>query len=129
MAGNGKFINIEFPFKDGNLGQFLNLTNEDSSAIKSDLMHLLLTRKGERLYLPDFGTDLLKYIFEFNDGTTRNDISRELNETVKKYIPNLIINSVDVTESKDSEHAVVVRIDYTVTEDTFEETDFILLQI
>jgi phage baseplate assembly protein W len=129
MAGNGKFINIEFPFKDGNLGQFLNLTNEDSSAIKSDLMHLLLTRKGERLYLPDFGTDLLKYIFEFNDGETRNDISRELNETVKKYIPNLIINSVDVTESKDSEHAVVVRIDYTVTEETFQETDFILLQI
>ena len=129
MAGNGKFINIEFPFKDGNLGQFLNLTNEDSSAIKSDLMHLLLTRKGERLYLPDFGTDLLKYIFEFNDGTTRGDISRELNEVVKKYIPNLIINSVDVTESEDSEYAVVVRIDYTVTEDTFQETDFILLQI
>tara|TARA_R100001015_G_C4604610_1_gene159621 strand:- start:771 stop:1160 length:390 start_codon:yes stop_codon:yes gene_type:complete len=129
MAGNGKFINIEFPFKDGNIGQFLNLNNEDNSAIKSDLMHLLLTRKGERLYMPDFGTDLLKYIFEINDGTTRSDISKELNETVKKYIPNLIINSVDVTESEDSEHAVVVRIDYTVTEDTFQETDFILLQI
>ena len=129
MAGNGKFINIEFPFKDGNLGQFLNLTNEDSSAIKSDLMHLLLTRKGERLYLPDFGTDLLKYIFEFNDGDTRNDISRELNETVKKYIPNLTINKVDVTESQESEYAVVVRIDYTVTDETFQETDFILLQL
>lgn len=129
MAGNGKFINIEFPFKDGKIGQFLNLTNEDNSAIKSDLMHLLLTRKGERLYLPDFGTDLLKYIFEFNDETTRGNISRELNETVKKYIPNLTINSVDVTESEDSEHAVVVRIDYTITEDTFQETDFILLQI
>ena len=129
MAGNGKFINIEFPFKDGNLGQFLNLTNEDSSAIKSDLMHLLLTRKGERLYLPDFGTDLLKYIFEFNDGDTRGDISRELNETVKKYIPNLTINKVDVTESQESEYAVVVRIDYTVTDETFQETDFILLQL
>jgi phage baseplate assembly protein W len=92
-------------------------------------MHLLLTRKGERLYLPDFGTDLLKYIFEFNDGATRGDISKELNEVIKKYIPNLIINSVDVTESEDSEHAVVGRIDYTVTEDTFEEKDFILLQI
>ena len=92
-------------------------------------MHLLLTRKGERLYLPDFGTDLLKYIFEFNDGSTRGDISRELNDVVKKYIPNLIINSVDVTESEQSEYAVVVRIDYTVTEDTFEEKDFILLQI
>lgn len=129
MAGNGKFINIQFPFKDGNLGQFINLNNEDNSAIKSDLMHLILTRKGERLYMPDFGTDLLKYIFELNDETTRADIRKDINETVKKYLPNLSINNVSVTESESNEHKVDIRIDYTVTEETFQETDFILLQI
>lgn len=129
MAGNGKFINIQFPFKDGNLGQFINLNNEDNSAIKSDLMHLILTRKGERLYMPDFGTDLLKYIFEMNDETTRADIKRDISETVKKYLPNLSINKVEVTESESNEYKVIVRIDYTVTEDSFQETDFILLQI
>lgn len=129
MAGNGKFINIEFPFQDGKIGQFLNLNNEDKRAIKSDLMHLILTRKGERLYMPDFGTDLLKYIFEMNDETTRANISRDISDTVKKYIPNLSINKVSVTESEKSEYAVVLRIDYTVTEDTFQETDFVLIQI
>ncbi len=129
MAGNGKFINIEFPFQDGKIGQFLNLNNEDQRAIKSDLMHLLLTRKGERLYMPDFGTDLLKYIFELNDETTRANIKSDINDTVKKYIPNLSINDVIVVESEQSEYVVTLRIDYTVTEDTFQETDFILLQI
>tara|TARA_R110000803_G_scaffold74903_3_gene139031 strand:+ start:8355 stop:8744 length:390 start_codon:yes stop_codon:yes gene_type:complete len=129
MAGNGKFINIQFPFKDSNLGHYLKLNNEDAKAIKSDLMHLILTKKGERLYMPDFGTDLLKYIFDLNDEATKENIKRDINETVKKYLPNLTVNNVSVTTSDRNEHASILRIDYTVTEDTFLETDFILLQI
>jgi len=129
MAGNGKFINIQFPFKDSNLGHYIMLNNEDASAIKSDLMHLILTRKGERLYMPDFGTDLLKYMFDLNDDATKGNIKDDINETVKKYLPNLSINDVSVTTSDRNEHVSILRIDYTVTEDTFVETDFILIQI
>ena len=129
MAGNGKFINIQFPFKDSNLGHYIKLNNEDAAAIKSDLMHLILTRKGERLYMPDFGTNLLKYIFDLNDEITKGNIKDDINETVKKYLPNLSINDVSVTTSDRNEHVSILRIDYTVTEDTFVETDFILIQI
>ena len=40
------------------------MNQTDKDAIRADLLHLLLTNKGERLYLPDFGSDLKKYIFE-----------------------------------------------------------------
>jgi phage baseplate assembly protein W len=40
-------------------------------------MHLILTRKGQRLYSPDFGTDLLKFIFEPEDGLTLNGIKKK----------------------------------------------------
>ena len=129
MAQKGKFINIAFPFKESNRGDFILLNNEDSKAIKSDLMHLILTKKGERLYMPDFGTNLLKYIFEPNDTLTRNDIKNEITETVKKYLPNLQINEVSVEQSERSEHAAKVRIDYTVTECVFQETNFIIIEI
>jgi len=92
-------------------------------------MHLILTKKGERLYMPDFGTDLMKYIFDINDDTTKGNITRDITDVVKKYLPNLSINGVTVTDSDSNEHKVILRIDYTVTEDTFQETDFILLQI
>ena len=59
-----RYININYPFKDSPKGFFLDLNSDDASAIKADLMHLVLTRKGQRLYNPDFGTDLLKFIFE-----------------------------------------------------------------
>ena len=126
---NGKYININYPFKDSNKGFFLDLTSDDNSAIKADLMHLILTRKGQRLYNPDFGTDLLRFIFEPNDGLTLNGIKEEITNVVKKYLPNLQINEVSVTESEESEYAAVVRIDYTITDNVFETTDFVIINI
>jgi phage baseplate assembly protein W len=126
---DGSFININFPFQDSSKGFFLELNDDDSSAIKADLMHLILTRKGERLYLPDFGTNLLKYIFQPNDSSTQSEIKAEISQTVKKYLPNLQVNDVIVEQTSTSEYSATVRIDYTVTDDVFETTDFVIINI
>lgn len=126
---NGKFININFPFKDSNKGFFLDLNDEDSSAIKADLMHLILTRKGERLYMPDFGTDLLKFIFQPSDSKTLSEIKEEINNVVKKYLPNLRVNEVLVEHVTGFEYAATVTIDYTVTDDVFEQNDTLIINI
>jgi hypothetical protein len=126
---NGRYININYPFKDSNKGFFLDLTSDDNSAIKADLMHLILTRRGQRLYNPDFGTDLLRFIFEPNDGLTLSGIKEEITSVVKKYLPNLQINEISVTESETSEYAAVVRLDYTITDNVFETTDFVIINI
>ena len=126
---NGRYININYPFKDSNKGFFLDLTSDDNSAIKADLMHLILTRRGQRLYNPDFGTDLLRFIFEPNDGLTLSGIKEEITSVVKKYLPNLQINEISVTESETSEYAAVVRLDYTITDTVFETTDFVIINI
>src|ERR1044072_3726520 len=101
---DGRYINITYPFKNSPQGFFLNLNSLDADAIKSDLMHLLLTRKGERLYNPDFGTNLLKYIFEPNDNMTLEALKDEVSNTVKRYLPNLSIKNISVTESDQSEY-------------------------
>ena len=121
-----RYINIDFPFKDSNKGFYLNLNQTDRDAIRADLLHLLLTNKGERLYLPDFGSDLKKYIFEPNDEITHDEIRDNLNDTIKKYIPNLIINSI-IFKNNEVEEAIVVEITFTVTEDSFSSTDTVTL--
>src|ERR1700746_1530724 len=98
---NGKYININYPFKDSPKGFFLDLNSDDNSAIKADLMHLILTRKGQRLYLPDFGTDLLKFIFEPEDGMSLDGIKQEISNVVKKYLPKLQITTISVDPSSD----------------------------
>jgi hypothetical protein len=125
----GRYINIDFPFKNSPKGFFLNLNSDDQRAIKADLMHLLLTRKGQRLYNPDFGTNLLNYIFEPNDPKTLDDIKEEVTNSVKKYLPKLNIKSITVTPSQDNEYVATIRLDYTITQDAFEIADFVIINV
>ena len=119
-----KYINIDFPFRDSENGFYFKLNSTDKDAIRSDLLHLLLTNKGERLYLPDFGSDLRKFIFEPNDAITHDHIRDNLNETIKRYIPNLVVNDITF-RNDDIQELIIVELKYTVTEGTFSTADTI----
>ena len=121
-----RYINIDFPFSDSPKGYYFKLNDNDRDAIKSDLLHLLLTNKGERLYMPDFGSDLRKYIFEPNDSITQDQIKDNLNETIKRYIPNLLINEISFRKNE-IEELIIVELRYTVTEGTFSSSDTVEL--
>lgn len=126
---NGKYININYPFQDSKKGFFLDLNDEDSKAIKADLLHLILTKKGERLYNPNFGTDLIKFIFEPEDGMTLNGIKEEITSVIKIYLPKLQIDEISIEESTESEHAAVVTIKYTITDDVFSTKDIVVVKL
>ncbi len=126
---NGKYININYPFKDSTKGFFLDLNDEDNQAIKADLLHLILTKKGERLYNPNFGTDLVKFIFEPEDGMTLNAIKEEITSVIKIYLPKLQIDEISVEESTESEYAAVVTINYTITDDVFSTKDIVVIKL
>ena len=123
------FINIRFPFLDSKKGFFLEMTQENKRAIKSDLMHLLLTNKGERLYQPEFGTDLKKYLFEPNIVTVQANIREEIQKAIDKYIPNLKVDRLEVNPIDGQDHSVIVKLEYTVTNNTFSESDFITIEL
>lgn len=128
MAANS-YINIDFPFKNSPDGFFINLNSSDDRAIKADLMHLLLTRKGQRLYNPNFGTNLMRYIFEPNDSLTLTSIKEDVTATVRKYLPNLSITNLSVTQSNENNYVAVIRVDYTVTDNVFESNDFVIIKV
>lgn len=124
-----KYININYPFKDSPKGFFLDLTEQDNQAIKADLLHLILTRRGQRLYNPDFGTDLLRFIFEPNDVLTEEGIKDEIRTVVKRFLPKLKLDEIIIAGSPESEYAAVVTISYTITDDVFSTSDMIVVKI
>lgn len=124
-----RFINIKFPFDDDPKGKFLEMTQTNEEAIKSDLLHLLLTTRRERLYLPSFGTNLRQYIFEQNDGVVHEGVKKELQQAINRFIPGLQVNEITVTKSESNEHAAIARIDYTVTRAAFVSSDFVEIEI
>ena len=94
---------IDFPFQDSVYGDYLKMTETPEDEIKANLIHLLLTRKGSRYFLPDFGTSLYEYIFEPLDSPTFASIEAEIREQVIKYIPNLKITNIEVTPALEAE--------------------------
>tara|TARA_B100000927_G_C16099707_1_gene322640 strand:+ start:110 stop:493 length:384 start_codon:yes stop_codon:yes gene_type:complete len=123
------FINIRFPFYDSQKGYFIDMNKQNKRAVKSNLMHLLLTNKGERLYSPDFGTDLKKYLFEPNIVTVQNDIRDEIQKAIDRYIPNLKVDRLEVLPIEGNDHSVIVKLEYTITNGTFTETDFVTIEL
>ena len=126
---NGKFININYPFKDSGKGYFLDMNDDENQAIKADLLHLILTRRGQRLYKPDFGTDLLKCIFEPEDGMTLAGIKEEVTNVVKKYLPQLDIGEMTIEESTEDEYAAVLTIKYTINDGIFQSSDLVIVKL
>lgn len=122
MALKNRYLGIKFPFSDDNQnGLYLDLETENKELVKSNLRHLIFTRKGERLRMPDFGTNLLNFIFEQKDGMTVVQIEMEIKESVKKYIPNVNITNLSITETEpnlgeENSYGYKVVIDYYITD-------------
>jgi phage baseplate assembly protein W len=150
---NGVTYGINFPFRESFTGRYLDLSDTSDEEIRTDLVHLLLTRKGTRYFLPDFGTRLYEYIFEPLDGPTFSDIEAEIRDTVEKYIPGIQITNISITDASDGEenkgtfvnsqgereytvqgigekeHTAKIKINYRVTNQAFESTDFVIINI
>tara|TARA_R110002020_G_scaffold113236_9_gene260391 strand:- start:27376 stop:27759 length:384 start_codon:yes stop_codon:yes gene_type:complete len=124
-----KYINISFPFEEDPKGKFLKMEKTSKRAIKADLLHLLLTQKRQRLYLPSFGVNLRQYLFEQNDGIVHKSIQSEIETAIKEYIPNLTILEITVSKSERNEKVAIVRLDYKVTSASFDGTDFIEIEL
>jgi phage baseplate assembly protein W len=122
-------IGIDFPFKESPKGYYLNTTTTDAEEVRAMLMHLLLTKKGERFMMPEFGTDLIKYIFQPKDSKTITDLKLEISDTINKFIPNLRLNDIIIEDSVLSEYMVTIRIDYTATDGLYSQPDTLIIKI
>jgi len=133
---------IDYPFRESRKGNFLEMTEAPDREIRANLLHLILTRRGTRYYLPDFGTRLYEFIFEPNDAVTFQMIEDEIRTTVKKYIPNLDITSIRITaadqdderlfrvsDSSSKPYTAKVRLDYDINNEPFSSSDFIIINI
>lgn len=147
-------LGLDFPFRNSTIGDYTRMTLNSDEEIRANLIHLLLTRKGSRYFLPDFGTRLYEYIFDLNDIITYSSIEDEIRDSVRTYIPNLDINSIKITnpelepedgassvsEDEDSRlfrigdsstkpYTAKIRIDYTTNNGAFSSSDFVIINI
>lgn len=131
MAQIKQYFDIKFPFTSNNVeGFFIDLNETIGDKVLSEILHVILTQKGTRLRLPDFGTDLIRYIFEMNDEKEWPRVKGEIQECVSKYVPRAIVNEVRVLKDEEGDdHTILLDLDYSVKAGLTEENNRVVLKL
>ncbi len=101
-------IGISIPF---NAGGVFNQTYSTKDQIKSNLINLLLTYKGERIENPEFGADLSRLLFEPLTEDLYPRIQNQIISSVNMYIPEITLLDIEITPNIDY-NIVSINVSY-----------------
>jgi len=107
-----KAIGVQLPLGGDPLFK-LSYTTEEQAI--SNLKNLILTRKGERPFQPQFGSDVYSLLFEQISETLSSDLEDSLRADIKFWLPYIIIDDVSVLTLEDN-NRVEISLKVRVTE-------------
>jgi phage baseplate assembly protein W len=114
MAVTQKY-GIKYPFTtDNNDELYLDLNKTYGEGIQSQVLHIIFTPKGQKLRDPEFGTNLINYIFNPADSTTFESIKTEISSQLSKYIPSIEFRDISVYNNEDNDNSIVVFVEYGI---------------
>ena len=101
-------IGISLPF---NAKGVFNKTYSTKDQIKSNLINLLLTDKGERIMNPEFGADLRRSLFDNITQSNTDLLQTKIIDAINIFIPEVELTNV-VVEPNIDYNTLNVTIDY-----------------
>ena len=106
---------ITLPVQRGNTGYF-NQAFSSFEQAKANLKNLLLTRKGERIMQPNFGTGLHELLFEPMDSEFETQLQETITKNVNYWLPYINIEEIDIemTDEMKDRHIAHMTIQFTV---------------
>lgn len=125
-----QFYGIKYPFTtESEYGFFVDANETVASKVRSQLMHVVFTPKGQRIMNPSFGTDLIKAIFDPNESNTWEIIKKEVSDAVSKFVPNAVLNDIQVVQNTEDEAEVYVKLLYTVSYGNKSVSDAVVVKL
>ncbi|MCD9185044.1 MAG: GPW/gp25 family protein [Pyrinomonadaceae bacterium] len=112
MSNAGRIFGkgISFPPRIGADGRVVWSEGEEN--IRESIKVILLTELNERLYLPNFGGGLNKFLFEPNTTTTRQLIRDRITKALAEWEPRITVQSVSVEPDTQDLQSAVVTVNY-----------------
>ncbi len=97
---NNFAVGITLPIQRGNDGYFAQ-SFRTFDQVRSNLKNLLLTKKGERIIHPEFGSGLHDLLFQPATEKFEEDLETTINEAVAKWLPYVIVEDINIDISKE----------------------------
>ena len=106
-------VGVTLPF-DGNA--VFNSSYTTQRQVKSNLINVLLTEPGERVYEPNFGVGLKKLLFE--NQIKEDELEGRIKDQVAFYVPEIEITNLIIQLIPDA-HTLYIRLTYKfIADDT-----------
>ena len=107
------FIGISLPLDYGSQG-FFNKTKATLQQTRSNIRNLLLTIKGERLGNPTFGSNLMRVVFEPDDGSIGDKVEEAIRSAMSEWLPYVKIVSVETTSDDRNPNKINVSMNFSI---------------
>ena len=120
------YSDIDFTFTKKPVTGDVALSFDNKAVIRS-IRNLLSTRKYERPFDPDLGSNIDALLFENFSPLVANLIEREVTDTINNYEPRALLDSVRVSADPDSNH-YDVTITFYIENATLPTTVTLLLE-
>ena len=106
---------ITLPVQRGNNGFFASAFTSFEQ-VKSNLKNLLLTRKGERIFQPNFGSGIHELLFEQATDDLEGRLQENITDSVNFWLPYINIDTIEVnmTDEMKDRYTAEMKIQFTV---------------
>lgn len=95
-----EWYGINYPFKGG-VQNFLS-KQIGIRIVKNDILQLLYTNPGERVYRPDYGVGIMLYLFDQLDDTSIDDLRSRIMSQIGTHEPRVEIDQLDIVQDNDN---------------------------
>jgi len=102
---------LSFPFRIGDDGRTAQVSSKERH-VRDELIQLILTNKGERAFLPEFGGGVRRLVFENADPTTEGITKATLTQAISRWLGHRII--LEALEVSVENETIEVDLKYRV---------------
>ena len=108
-------VGIDFPFaivpnKDG----YFATTKSTIESVKNNIRLLLQTQKGERIFQPNLGMNIRRFLFEQITEDTQVQIENDIVDTFATWLPFVELREIDIDTSNQDKNQINIKIVFNI---------------
>ena len=108
------YVGVEFPL-DFSVDGFLRKTKTIRQQVKSNIKNLILTSKGERVFQPNFGSNLKSLLFEQITNDSLDSVDTDIRVSLSTWLPYVNVEELIVQQDSANENKVVISLEYSTS--------------
>ena len=109
-------VGLNFPISraPGNQDGFFSTSKTTIESIKNNIRLLLQTQKGERVFQPNLGMNIRRFLFEQITEDTQVQIENDIVDTFATWLPFVDLREIDIDTGRQDQNQINIKIVFNI---------------